>query len=66
MDIQHEIRLIEAKAKLAGISIDDLCERAKINRNTWQSWKRGKIPRLTTWMAIQGVVKDVDLNRTPD
>jgi hypothetical protein len=41
MDIQHEIRVIESRAVLAGISIKTLCERAGIDRNTWQSWKRG-------------------------
>jgi len=58
MDIQHEIRVIESRAVLAGISIKTLCERAGIDRNTWQSWKRGTIPRLDTWMRVKAVVDD--------
>jgi hypothetical protein len=65
MDIQHEIRVIESRAVLAGISIKTLCERAGIDRNTWQSWKRGTMPRLDTWMRVQAVVSDTDSARLP-
>lgn len=53
MDIQTEIRQIEGRLKSTGVSVDDFCQRAGINRATWQRWKGGSgKPMLASWLAV--------------
>ncbi len=50
--VLNELATIERKAKGAGISMDEVCELANIDRSTWTRLKNGQTPRLDTWQRI--------------
>lgn len=54
------VRRTEARAKELGLSVPELCRRAKVNRATWQRWKAGKNwPNTKRWAAIEAVIAKV-------
>jgi len=56
MHIPTSIAQIEQAARAAGLSVDQFCERAEVDRATWQRWKAGTTtPRLDKWMRVQSV-----------
>lgn len=59
-----EISRIENWAAKAGVSLDDVCEAAKINRSTLTRWKKGKIsPRLKKWELFTQVPENYKKSR---
>lgn len=58
-DLSNLVKAAEARARSAGLTIPQLCDRAKINRSTWQRWKAGKVgPTVTTWERVKQVLED--------
>ena len=54
----------EAEAAMAGVSVQELCRRAGLNRATWQRWKAGTVgPTLANWQRVQAVIDS--LHTTP-
>lgn len=48
---------VEAKAKVAGLSIADVCKRAGIAQSTFSRWKAGKTaPTLTIYQRIEAAL----------
>jgi transcriptional regulator with XRE-family HTH domain len=61
MDALMQAAEIEARALAAGLTIGDLCERAKIHRTTLWRWKRGDLtPGLDVYRRLVAVVIDAE------
>lgn len=59
MNIQNQISEIEERAKGFGLSINELCKRAGIDRSTFTKWKSGKSkPNMETYTSIQNALKE--------
>lgn len=53
MSLLQTIVGIEERAKAASLSVDQFCERAQIDRATWQRWKAGKTkPSFDAWQRV--------------
>lgn len=58
---QHQfIREIEATAKLAGVTIKDLCARASIHPTTVSKWKRQEPQTLATFEGLMRLRRCAD------
>lgn len=58
MTLLEQIAEIETKARDMGLTIDELCERAGIDRATWQRWKAGKAsPVYENLTRVRAVVE---------
>ena len=59
MDMRSEILAIEAKVKASGMTVNELCKAADIDRATWQRWKAGEVPPLlSNWRRVLGVAEN--------
>ena len=57
MSASFDIPALETRIKAAGLSIDQFCDRASVDRATWQRWKAGTTkPLWETWMRVQSAV----------
>jgi predicted transcriptional regulator len=55
--IVTKVLAVEEQAREMGISIDELCRRAKIDRATWTRWKSGaSVPRFDAWLRVEDVI----------
>lgn len=55
MTIPQTIEAIEARARTAGMTVDEFCKGARIDRATWQRWKAGKTkPSFDAWSRVMG------------
>ncbi len=53
MDAPTLIPDLERAARRAGVSVNDLCKQADVNRSTWQRWKKGLgEPKATSWTRL--------------
>lgn len=53
MTIPQTIEAIEARARAAGMTVDEFCKDARIDRATWQRWKAGKTkPSFDAWARV--------------
>ena len=58
---------IERRAKAAGLTIDQLCERAEVHRSSYQRWKADKIgPTMRKWNALMAALKAAEAGRAKD
>ncbi|MDP2047591.1 MAG: hypothetical protein Q8K33_01675 [Cypionkella sp.] len=52
--IPDQVKDMEARAKRCGVSVQTICDAARIARSTWECWKSGKFsPRVSTWATAQ-------------
>lgn len=57
--LPDDVSEVETMAVRLGISIDELCRRAAIDRATWTRWKSGAVmPRLDSWRRVAAVVTE--------
>lgn len=57
MLIPDQINAIEARLKLAGVSVDDFCKSCGIWRQTWTKWKSGQNePQMRVWRRVQAAL----------
>lgn len=56
METKTRYRLAEERAADLGLSIEDMCKRAGIDRSTWTRWKNGRDPMLSKWEAVQAAL----------
>jgi hypothetical protein len=58
MIVKAEIRALESRLSKAGVPLDRLFARAKIDRSTWSRWKSGATtsPRLQAWLDAKRAV----------
>jgi predicted transcriptional regulator len=55
---------LESRARAAGLSVDELCERAKVSRSTFTRMKSGKTtPTLGTLSKLLRVVEEIETRR---
>lgn len=52
---------LEQRAKDAGISVGDLCQRAGIARSTFQRWKSGEtMPQMRVYQRLEAVLLEAE------
>lgn len=62
MMIAQKVKEIEAQAKKAGLSPQELCELANIHRATYQRWKAGKTqPLWDSFARLENAIKEAGL-----
>ncbi|MGE0718522.1 MAG: helix-turn-helix domain-containing protein [Alphaproteobacteria bacterium] len=48
-----ELIALEGRVRERGLSVDEFCKSAGINRATWTRWKSGKSsPQMRKWRAV--------------
>jgi hypothetical protein len=60
MDMKRELIEIEARAKLAEISMAKLFEAARIHPQTYYQWKRGASPTLAKWRDFNVALENAE------
>ena len=61
MDLKSETISLEARVKKV-TKVDDFCDRAGINKTTWQRWKNGSIeyPNMRRWLKVHEVLDKLE------
>lgn len=56
----NDIPTIESRIRAAGMTMDDFCRTAGIDRATWQRWKaKMNRPNWATWERVVTAVEDI-------
>lgn len=51
----------EDRGKRVGVTVDELCHMAEVNRATWQRWKANKVgPTLKNWQRVTAVLEKLE------
>jgi transcriptional regulator with XRE-family HTH domain len=57
---QDFVTRVEAGIKSAGITVDEFCKAARVNRATWQRWKSGKHhPHPSSVMGMERLLDEM-------
>ena len=60
VSIPEKIVEAERRAKVCGVTVDELCSQAGIARSTWQRWKSGETaPNTRTWERVEAVFSEL-------
>lgn len=60
MDIKQDIEQMTARLRGAGIGVDAMLRRAKVDRATWQRWKAGAtLPMMASWTRVKDAFADM-------
>jgi hypothetical protein len=66
MALKCEMQVIEARLKIAGFTVSDLCRSARIARSTWDRWQRGETePNTKTWRLVVAAAAEIMPAQTP-
>lgn len=61
MNIQQHIHSIELRLQFAGESVDSFCQRADIDRSTWQRWKvLATEPKMSSWERVTHAAESIE------
>lgn len=59
-DIPSHCAAREEQLKAAGLHIDEILQKAGVDRSSWTGWKcRNVKPRLDKWMLVEGEIERV-------
>lgn len=59
MDIRNEALSLEGRMVAAGRNIGEALKRAKVSRESWRSWKRGRGPQWNKFQAVRAAVEEL-------